>query len=264
MYRRGATPAVARTHVRTADAFDKQEVTMMSRRLTVLSIGAVAVMAAAPTVRAASFERFHGDSAHVDRGGHSAAVNACPAGGFLTVGSIDTSAFAIHAVRTGADGAVLWDKALAFGSGGFASAAVEARDGSGFVIAGSAPNDPANPAEVGAFLMKVDCSGRPVWARTYPGPSGFLTIVNQVIETANGDLVAVGIRQDQESGTVDGILFRTSANGALRWARRYDGGTSRTSTGLRRRGRSSLGIGTSSSSGPARPAPSWRGRSRSA
>jgi hypothetical protein len=196
---------------------------MRSLRLSFLCSTALSFLMTAPVLRAASFERFHGDSSHVESGGWSTAARTCPSGGFLTTGTTTTGQVAVHAVRTAEDGATLWEKNYTFGPGITGGGVVELRDGSGFVVAGSLLAGPGNEADV--YLMKVDCAGTPVWAHAYPGPGGFLNAVDRLIEAANGDLVVAGL--SQSSGlpiSVDALLLRVEATGALRWSRRYDGG----------------------------------------
>jgi len=195
---------------------------MQLRPLSFLCHGALALIAAAPALHAASFERFHGDGSHVDTGGWSTVANACPSGGFLTLGNTTTTQRAVHAIRTGADGSILWDRSYTFGPGIVPTASLELRDGSGFVLAGEVVIRANNEADI--FLMKLDCAGTPLWTYSYPGVSGFLDAVHVLIETANGDLVGAGSRFDTSATRLDARLLRFDAKGTLLWSRMYDAG----------------------------------------
>lgn len=196
---------------------------MRSLRLCLLCSTTLSFAAAAVPLRAASFERFHGDGSHVESGGWSAAATACPSGGFLTTGTTTAGQFAVQAVRTAADGSTLWAKTYTFGPGIAGGPVVELRNGSGFVLAGSLLTGRGTDFDV--FLLKIDCAGAPLWARAYPGPSGFLDAVNGLVETTSGDLVVAGISQYTGTPiTIDALLLRTDAAGGLRWSRAYDGG----------------------------------------
>jgi hypothetical protein len=184
----------------------------------------IAALAVAPTLQAASFEHFHGDTTHAETGGFTATTNGCPSGGFVTVGtSVDnhSTSAVLYAVRTAADGATLWRKTYALGNGGVQTEAVVGlRNGSGFVVGGETSPGPQ------AFLMKIDCNGVPVWASSYSGQTGFQEVVSGVVEVANGDLVVSGFSIDDRNDidTTQGLLFRTDAAGALRWSRIYNAG----------------------------------------
>jgi hypothetical protein len=188
---------------------------------------ALALLVTPSMVKAGSFERFHGDPAHQELGGSSTAARTCPAGGFLTIGS--SAPFApspgeLYAVRTAADGTTLWERTYRVGdSSTGADAAVGLHDGSGFVLAGSL----LKGGGLDLFLMKIDCSGAPVWTHSYPGPQGLLESAERgLIEAENGDLVLAGLSIDDRNDrdVFKGLVLRTDASGRQRWSRLYEAG----------------------------------------
>jgi hypothetical protein len=191
------------------------------RRPLVPAVAVLAALAAAPSLRADSFERFYGESGLEEHVGVTAAVRNCPSGGFITVGSNTDSSETtnmIHAVRVAANGTTLWQKTYSLPDTAAASSAVDLRDGSGLVLAGSQFN-----FDTGAslFLLKVDCNGTPVWANTYFNLALPLSRRAEIVEAFGGDLVVAGNTIEPE--TSRGLLLRVDASGVLVWSQVYDG-----------------------------------------
>jgi hypothetical protein len=194
---------------------------------------ALALVAAVPSVRAQSFERFYGESKTTEAARSTILVRACPSGGYLSAGSrasyVEPGPPAVYLVRTAADGSTLWEKVYRFGTFVFGGQTVEVRDGSGFVVTASVRAN--GDTQYHIALMKVDCDGRPVWARSYTEGGVWSESASSVIEATasdgsphhGGDLIVAGARTNNISVT-DGLLLRTDASGALRWARSYDSG----------------------------------------
>jgi hypothetical protein len=198
---------------------------MIVKRLSFAACAVALVLAPAAFSGADSYERAIGN-ANPDAGGDTTAVRSCPGGGVLTVGSsrARSGPTAIYAVRTGSDGAILWGKTYSFARNVWATRAVEASNGSGFVIAGGT-TDANWDSQVA--VTKVGCDGTPVWANVYPAPvKQFVSMATAIKEAQNGELVIAGyqidVRNDRDKFT--GLLLRIDASGALLWSRAYDGG----------------------------------------
>jgi hypothetical protein len=157
-------------------------------------------------------------------------VRACPGGGFITVGSTTDPAAPqnVYVVRVRDDGSPMWELAYDVGPLGNdrGQALAEARDGSGFVIAGATNLNIGTGDDV--LLMKIRCDGGPMWAFAYHSPlsEGGFDIVeartgDPAFGTRPGDLLVAGYAFNPAGG-VDALLFRTRANGALLWNNRYD------------------------------------------
>jgi hypothetical protein len=155
---------------------------------------------------------------------------ACAVGGFVAAGTsyLAPGPSQVYVVRVAADGARLWERTYDVGPGGDdeAWAVVEARDGSGFIIAGGTRANPGNGVDV--LLLKIKCNGSPVWAVTYHTPQdesawGLVEARSgdAAQGTAPGDLLVAG-RATKPAGDDDAFLMRSRPDGTLIWNRRYE------------------------------------------
>lgn len=149
-------------------------------------------------------------------------------GGYIAIGADDAQD--VYIVRTDNNGAYLWEFTYDIrndGTDDIGYSIIELSDGSGFVACGRTGNN--NSPE--AFFLKIDCDGDEVWTQRYPADSGY-SVAYDLIEattgngtnTQAGDLVACGAVLGPESGgstSLDGLIFRTTSNGALIWNHNY-------------------------------------------
>lgn len=153
-------------------------------------------------------------------------------GGYVTAGTSrpGTPDTDIYVVRTKPSGHRIWEFTYDFdGVGGadIGQSIAALKDGSGFVVTGSTNRA---TADTDAFLMKINCDGKVVWATHFVSPaqreSGYDVVEartgNAAAGTAPGDILIAGYTLNPANNTTDGLLIRTRANGVLIWNRRYD------------------------------------------
>jgi hypothetical protein len=181
------------------------------------------------------YEHVYGPPDAADQGARRVTpVSACPDaahGGFLAVGaSLGPDAVDVLLVRTDAAGIPLWERTYDIGPGRAdqGRAVAEARNGSGYVVAGWSQGPPTG---LDILLMKVDCDGEPLWARTYhsagSGPETAFDAVeartgNPLFGTQPGDILVAGRTFNGGNNTDDSVLLRTDAGGNPIWDRRYN------------------------------------------
>jgi len=194
------------------------------------ALAAVGLTLAAASASAQSFENVFGPPATSEQGARRvAAVEACPNGGFIAVGTtgVGTASADVYLVRTREDGSPLWELTYDVGPGGNdrGQAVAEARDGSGFIVVGTTRLG-ASTDDV--LLLKVKCDGSPAWARAYVSAlpkAGFDVVEAQsgdsAFGTRRGDILVAGYHANP-AGNRDAFLMRTRANGAVIWNHRYD------------------------------------------
>lgn len=196
-----------------------------------VSLG-VFVLSAWPLV-AQPFEAVYGPAATADAGARRVKpVAFCPGGGFIAVGTTDQpGASDIYVVRTNNLGLPLWEMTYDAQGGGQVDegrALVEYADGSGFVLLGNTVTTVSN-----IVLMKIDCDGIPQWTRIYSHNAADSALVGSdliltafgspLVGTNVGDLVVAGYTVGPlPNNWTDGLLFRTTAAGALIWNTTYD------------------------------------------
>jgi hypothetical protein len=183
---------------------------------------AACVVAAAVSASAAPsvpFQVRHGDRSFADAK-KMIAVTSCAEGGFLAAGNRSVGRPYPYLVRTRSDGSALWERTYTtLGAAAQAWTVVETRDRSGFVFTGHVvrPNFSGD-----IFVIKIDCSGAPIWAHTYGGDG--VERGSDVIEartgdpsrgTNPGDLVLAGEHQGH------GLVMRLRADGSLVWQQTY-------------------------------------------
>jgi hypothetical protein len=206
---------------------EKRETRAPGRRL-VLGLLAAGATLAGPRVFGQPFESVFGPDLLDEGARRVTPVRYCPGGGLVAAGTTgrDDGGTDVYAVRTMTDGTAIWERRYDTGLGGFerGQALAEARDGSGFVIAGSARYE-SGLEDV--LLLKVGCDGEPVWAKTYGSPEADLGL--DVVEaqwgtpaagTRPGDILVAGVTISG-GRSYDGLILRTAADGSLIWDRSY-------------------------------------------
>jgi hypothetical protein len=140
------------------------------------------------------YEHVYGPPDATDQGARRITpLSACPdaaGGGFLAVGTTvgPGGASDVLLVRTDAAGIPLWETTYDIGPGQAdqGRAVAEARNGSGYVVAGWSVG-PATGQDV--LLMKVDCDGELLWARTYHGQGTGTEVAYDAVEARTGNPV---------------------------------------------------------------------------
>jgi hypothetical protein len=168
------------------------------------------------------YERLYGDRR--ERFADAVPVRRCGAGGAFAVGDSAVATIgpiSTYVQRTDHQGRLLWARTLRFPepySGVFIKSIVEARDGSGVVLAGGLV-DP-NVLNEWVLVAKLDCAGKLRWAWRYEFVRGSEAFA--VVEAKHGgtgvspsDLLVAGYVG------ADALIMRISANGAWRWGRTY-------------------------------------------
>ncbi len=194
-----------------------------------------------PSSAQPAFEAVYGGVTSSEVGARGAApVEYCLGGGFVAAGTSTPASGTSDAyvVRTGVNGARLWEFRYDLGGNESSAALVELRNGTGFVVAGT--TDAAGDRDI--FLLKLNCAGGVAWARTYGSADARHEIAadlaqartgNPLAGTHAGDLVVAGTTQTADGADSDAFLLRTRVNGAPVWDRRYrSAGTQQSLGGL--------------------------------
>jgi len=85
----------------------------------------------------------------------------------------------------------------------------------GFILAGTTASKDYTDGD--AYLLRLSASGEKVWCRTYGGDN--LDSFNNVTETVDGGLIAVGWTQSSGAEQQDIYLVKTDPNGVEQWHR---------------------------------------------
>jgi len=196
---------------------------------------ALALVVASATTAAAQppYEFVYGPTTTVERAMRGVTpVRFCPGGGSIAVGTTGSAPNnRVYVTRTTATGGPIWERIFdlaPIAGGETGESLVELSDGTGFMVVGT--TRPGTGLPLDAFMLKVNCGGVALGARTFHSPAneGALNIVeaqtgNAAFGTSRGDLIVAGYAPDPTStaGGQIGLLFRTKASGALIWNRRY-------------------------------------------
>jgi hypothetical protein len=150
-------------------------------------------------------------------------VTTCDAGGSLSVGTkflVAANTFIAYVVRVGPDGSRLWETTYPGVRWTTASSVIESRDRSGFIVAGAAVT---NDGTYDVLLLKLDCTGKPIWTRAYGDSRSEEPLAMTEARTGNiwagtqaGDLLIAG------RYALDGMLLRVNAkDGRVLWQKSY-------------------------------------------
>jgi hypothetical protein len=142
-------------------------------------------------------------------------------GGYLLAGytlSFGAGGEDMWLVKTNANGDSLWSRRYGGSNDDRASEVIQTEDGN-YLLAGMTASFGAGNWDM--WLVKIHTNGDSLWSRTYGGPND--DWANAVIETSDGDYVAVGVTYSFGAGNRDMWLVKTHSNGDTLWTRPYGG-----------------------------------------
>lgn len=151
-----------------------------------------------------------------------------PDGGWILAGqtsSFGAGGFDIYLVKTAEDGTFEWQQTFG-GTGDDIGHAVQSLAGGGYVVAGSFAGDDSEDM----FLVRADADGNVVWEQTF-GSADADETANDIVESADGSLVAVGERVS-DGGVREALVLRADADGNLIWEQGFGGTTSHMAAGI--------------------------------
>jgi Tol biopolymer transport system component len=149
-------------------------------------------------------------------------------GGTLVVGRANNTGLShrimpgtAHAIRTDADGNVIWERDYGGEADGRLYCPIQTGEDE-YVIVGSIAASYARE-ETDMYLIKIDGEGNEIWSHTYGGRG--LDTSGMVRQTSDGGLILVGARADEfPTGDLyqsNLILIKTDAEGNEVWSRTY-------------------------------------------
>ncbi|MGL4596123.1 MAG: hypothetical protein ACRCYO_01265, partial [Bacteroidia bacterium] len=147
-------------------------------------------------------------------------MNACNDGGFILVGSSETTSNGAEdalLIRTDAAGQMQWSKAYGGPQTENAFFAQQMPD-NGFVVCGETFSNGQNGE---AFLVRTDALGNLIWFKTY-GDSGY-DIAYSCAPTNNGGFIIAGLTERNSAFNYEAFLICTDANGDTLWTKTYGG-----------------------------------------
>lgn len=152
----------------------------------------------------------------------SSAVSA-PDGGIIVLSTVTyfpDSDDDLRLLRVDEHGDEVWTRT--WSEGRSAGRDLIATSDGNFLIAGShAPSDDTDRSEEDFLFIKVDPDGNEIWASRFGDP-GMIDYADAVIETADGNYVAVGDRtKDFFSRSEDLLLVKIDEEGKLLWERTF-------------------------------------------
>jgi hypothetical protein len=178
---------------------------------------------AAPFAQAQNFESYYGEQPSNDSGEDVKSVNNCPITGSIVVGTRrHPNGVEVLATRTDDNGVALWQQAYRIAGSDYstANAVTEVRN-DGFAITGAVRRSPT-VADTFIYVLRIDCNGRPLWARLLPNQAngnsgvGYDIIEAVPIGTNRPELIAVGDENLRTPvGAVHGRIIRLNSNGGL-------------------------------------------------
>jgi hypothetical protein len=179
------------------------------------------VLALAAAGSAGAWEFGYGPSPAREQGARRVqAVQHCPTGGYVAVGTQDLSGADpdVHLVRTDDSGWPGWEYSYDVSSMSLPDegVAVAEAPGAGFVILSNVFRPPVwMPA-----LTFVDCGGGYLYSEVYPDLAGRHSWARDLIRTANGDFAIAGVTGS--GAGEDAFLMRTDKAGAPIFSWTYD------------------------------------------
>jgi hypothetical protein len=143
-------------------------------------------------------------------------------GGYIVFGS--TQSFGAgdrdyFLVKTDRSGSIQWNTTYGGASTDQGNCAIQTSDG-GYAMVGISYSFGG-----GAWLIKTDAYGVPVWNKTYVGSYGGST-TNSLIQCSDGGYALAGSTTEASGSSNDAWLVKTDSNGKVQWNRAYDRGSS--------------------------------------
>jgi hypothetical protein len=161
-------------------------------------------------------------------------------GGFLAVGytySFGGDDANVYAVKAGADGELLWQRA--YGGPGRDYGFSVCETGGGYAIAGYTTSYGAGRED--AYLVRIDADGDTVWTRSIGGSGR--DEGRSICEDGTGGLVLAGSTESFGSGASDMYIVRIDAAGDTVWTRTLGGAESDWAQSVCRTADGSFGVG---------------------
>ncbi|MBN2225935.1 MAG: DJ-1/PfpI family protein [candidate division Zixibacteria bacterium] len=151
-------------------------------------------------------------------GGRTLAVT--PDGGFFIAGYTFSRGMKdadMLAIKTDADGNVIWSTASGGNGAEYANACLVLDDG--FLLTGYTTSTGAGSRDI--FVVKLDTDGNQLWAKTYGGENS--DVGAALCETDNGDIIIAGYTDSFGAGEEDVYVVRIDPNGNELWSKTYGG-----------------------------------------
>jgi hypothetical protein len=142
-------------------------------------------------------------------------------GGYIVFGSTESFGAGdrdYFLVKTDRSGSIQWNATYGRTSVDQGNCAIQTSDG-GYAMVG------ISYSFGGAWLIKTDVYGIPVWNKTYVGSYGWSTAIS-LIQCSDGGYALAGCTTEASLSSNDAWLVKTDANGNVQWNRAYDGGLS--------------------------------------
>ncbi len=138
-------------------------------------------------------------------------------GGYLFTAEAYPPLGKILVVKTDSNGDSLWTKYISSIGGSYYSRSIIQCSDGGYLFAmdcSTADND--------AFFLKLDQNGDSLWNRHLSVPN-YHTYAYEAIQTSDGGYLFTGYGKGPITGTFDGYLIKTDANGDTIWTKGYGG-----------------------------------------
>jgi len=142
-------------------------------------------------------------------------VIQCGDGGYLAVGTSESTNWNVYLIKTDANGDSLWTRLLGAGGDDEANSVQETSDGN-FIIAGYTNSYGAGNYDY--FLAKIDNNGNILWSNAYGTLQDELGYFVQ--ETTDKGFIFSGAAAALNS-TIDAYVIKTDSVGAVQWSNYY-------------------------------------------
>lgn len=152
-------------------------------------------------------------------GGH--AICETKDGGFMTVGytfSTGSDNADIIAIKTDADGNIIWSKTYGGSGTEYGHDCVETDDG--YIITGYTSSPCPELTDKQLLVLKIDTDGNQTWSQTYGGSR---PEVGQAICKTDGGYLVCGYTESKGAGEADIYLVKIDANGKELWSKTFGG-----------------------------------------
>ncbi|MFZ1946798.1 MAG: hypothetical protein WAW06_04570, partial [bacterium] len=163
-------------------------------------------------------------------------------GGFLAVGytySFGDDDVNVYAVKTDADGDLVWQKAYGGPGRDYGFSACELVVGGGYAIAGYTTSYGAGKEDV--YVVRLDADGDTVWTRSFGGSAR--DEARSICDAGDGGLVLAGSTESFGPGSGDMYVLRLQAAGDTVWTRALGGAASDWAQSVCRTADGSFGVG---------------------